>query len=170
MGDSKGAEPDGSLRPALIEVSFPDGSRFSLPREWEDIVVDAFGHNPDVYGAVAERLRFVTGKYVEHRAWPTKFDGIIFTEGPTRDEWLDDPDFYWEHWEEWGDEGRQWGNRVIREPTWADVADGVMYKFLRPGILQKALQAMAEERGVPAPRVVSPERFLTELEDRKRGS
>ncbi len=158
---------EGPTRPPLLTVDFPDGSRFSLPQEWEDIFVDAFGHNPDIHGPVAERLRFVTGKYVEHRAWPTKFDGIGFPEGRVRDEWLDDRDFYWERWEEWGDEGRRWGDRVIREPTWADVADGVMYKFLRPGILQKALQTMAERDGRPAPRVISAERFLAELEDRQ---
>lgn len=40
-----------------------------------------------------------------------------------------------------------------------------MYQSLRVGLLQKALQAIAEERGRPAPRVVTPEQFLRELDD-----
>jgi hypothetical protein len=150
-------------RPPMFALSLPDDSEFELPVEWEDVFVDYFGPNPAFHPQVAERLVYVTGKYVEHRAWPSKFDGIGFEiESDLR---YDDPDFYWEHWDEWEEAGLQWGNRTIHvPPNWAEVAEAVLYQQMRPGILQKILQQMAEETGRPAPRVVTPEQLLRELE------
>jgi hypothetical protein len=59
----------------MFSLSFPDGSEFSLPKEWGDVFADSCGPNLVFYPAIADRLRFMTGKYVEYRAWPSKFAG-----------------------------------------------------------------------------------------------
>lgn len=69
----------------LFSVSFADGSRFTLPSGWEAVFVSSFGSDPVAYSVVATRLRFVVGKYVEQRAWPSKFDGISLDDEITDD-------------------------------------------------------------------------------------
>ncbi len=146
---------------SLFSVTFQDGSTFTLPKEWEDVFADYYGQNAASYTALADRLRFVVGKYVAHRAWPSKFDGFgIEAEDDGR---YDDPDFYFEHWDEWGDRGRDWGDRTIGTPTWADLAEAVIYQSMRSGIMQKALDTYAKETGTKAPRVMTPEQLLEEM-------
>ena len=152
----------------IISVGFDDGSLFALPKEWEDVFVDYFGPNPERYPEVIDSLRFVISKYVEHRAWPSKFDGLqwMAEDKPIPNSAFDDPEFYWEHWDEWEEEGREWGagearGRIPNPPTCAQVAEAVMYQQMRGGLLQKALQQL----GAPT-RVVSAKQFLGELEDR----
>jgi len=146
----------------MFIVPFDDGSVFELPEEWEPVFVDYFGPNPESYKAVEVRLRFITGKYMEHKAWPSKFDGIgVEISG---DEKYDEPNFYWETWEDSLDYRQEWSGRA---PTWSEVAEAVLYQQMRPGILQKVLQDYAEKTGKPAPRVVTPRELLRELEDRQ---
>jgi hypothetical protein len=165
MNDSGPDRDAGEDRPPVFEVSFADGSRFALPREWEDVFADSFGFNPAVRPEVEARLRFLVAKYEEHRAWPSKFDGIgVDDETDAR---YDNPDFYWERWDDRQGADRLWVGLPPGTPTSAEVAEAVMYQEMRPGLLQKALQAMAEETGRPAPRVLTPEQFLRELDDRE---
>ena len=51
----------------------------------------------------------------------------------------DAPDYYWEHWDDWGEEGRAWSNRAIHHPTHADLAEALLYQGMRSGLMQKAL-------------------------------
>lgn len=169
MGDEE-KENHERIDKLFFSVTFPDGSVFNLPREWEDVFVDYYGQNPETYPQVTERLRFVVGKYIEHRAWPTKFDGLQFTgeeEEELGDEKYNDPEYYWKHWENWGEAGMEWGDRgsrrIIKEPTQADVAEAVIYYSIRGGLLQKALQQMGAKT-----RVITPRRFLKELEDQQK--
>jgi hypothetical protein len=110
-------------------------------------------------------LRFLVDKYAEHQAWPNKFDGIGMEE--EGDEKLDDPNFYSEHWDEWGDEGKTWATRTIHRPSLADIAEAVLYQEMRAEILQLALDKLAEKTGQPAPRVMTPEQFLDVLEKKE---
>lgn len=152
----------------IFVVSFEDGSRFVLPADWEDVFVSYFGSDTSGYADIAGRLRFVVGKYLEHRAWPSKFDGIaIEDEEAAGDSKYDSPGFYGESWIEWGEEGHAWGDQVIHTPTWAQVAEALLYQHMRSGILQKALDEHAKREGGKAPRVVTPEQLLVELEQRK---
>lgn len=151
----------------FLRVKFQDASEFSLPQDWEDVFVDYYGSNPDFYPSVAEKLRFVTGKYVENKAWPSKFDGLQFeveeeeTGKKIGDEKYDDPEFYWEKWEDWGVEGIEWGlprRKLQNPPKWSDVAEAVMYQSMRGGLLQKALLRMGSQT-----RVVTPKQFIREM-------
>jgi hypothetical protein len=139
-----------STHAPLLTLTFADGSVFSLPEEWEDAFVDRFGPDPAGYPAVAQGIRFVTGKYVEHTSVPTKFDGLpwLAEDREIDDSALDDPAFYWQPWDE------------ADPPAWAGIAREVMYFELRTLILQQALQSL----GVRT-RVVSPEDFARELEE-----
>jgi hypothetical protein len=83
----------------------------------------------------------------------------------TDDSRYDDPEFYMESWDEWGERGRAWGKRTIHYPTQADIAEALLYQAMRGGLMQKALNEYAKEKGIRAPRVVNPKRFLEELED-----
>lgn len=149
--------------PSLFTVSFDDGSVFALPHSWRDVFEDYFGAYPSQYAFVAERLRFVVSKYRVHRAWPTKFDGLLFEEHDDR--CYDEPDFYFEHWDDWDAEGRSWGEGSISAPpTDAQLAEAVLYQAMRAGILQKALDTYAQETGTTAPRVMTPEQFMQEFE------
>ena len=66
--------------------------------------------------------------------------------------------------------GRVWGDREIHRPTLADLAEGVVYQQLRPGILQKALNEMAAHSGQRAPRVLTPEQFVQILDRAERNA
>ena len=46
----------------------------------------------------------------------------------------------------------------------AEIAEGVLYQSMRSALLQKALDAMAAERGTVPPRVVTPAQLLEELD------
>ena len=151
----------------IFSMTFEDGSRFILPKPWEDVFVDYFGPDAEVYAEVADRLHFVVGKYVAHRAWPSKFDGIGLEEELGDDSKYDHPDFYWEHWDDWRETELEWGGRSIHTPTWADVAEAVLYYHMRSGILQKVLNEVAKKEGVNPIRVVTPEQLLKELEHHK---
>jgi hypothetical protein len=143
---------------------FADGSRLTLPQVWENVFLADFGADPTTYDQIAERLRFVVGKYIAYRAWPTKFDGLLH-DASDDDRRYDDPDFYFEHWDEWKETGKAWGTRTITDPpTWADVAEAVMYQQLRAGLMQQASQEVAAQNGVTPPKVLTPEQFLYELE------
>lgn len=143
---------DSGERKIDFRIPFPDGSVFVLPKRWEDVFVDTFGFEPARYPEVNERVTFVTGKHVAHRAFPAKggLDGIyrqgkIGWDVEDTDDALDDPDFYMEHWDDWGPEGRALEDRrITNPPTHAQIAEGVMYQLLRGGILQKRLQRRAE--------------------------
>jgi hypothetical protein len=152
--------------PPLFRLEFEDGSLFELPNEWEDVFVDSYGQNPKVYARLAERVRFVLGKYIEHQAWPSKFDGIDMEEGEG-DTKFDEDDFYWERWVDWGEAGREWDGRKILKPTWAEIAEAMLYQSMRRGILQEALDEMATKEGQKQARVVTPEEFLDELNRKK---
>ena len=118
---------------------------------------------------LGERVRFVTGKYIEHCAWPSKFDGITFGEEELEgDRRFDDPDFYWEHWDDWGEAGRRWGDSTIHTPTSAEVAEAVLYQSMRLGILQKAFNEIAKKDGTKPIRVLTPEKFLRELKNEEK--
>lgn len=152
--------PEPTRRPVLA-VAFPDGSRFVLPEVWEDVFADTFGFNPDILPEVETRLRFLVAKYEDHQAWPSKFDGIGMDDESEDDLRYDVSDFYWEHWD---DERHIWTDRPVGTPTSAAIAEAVLYQSMRGGLMQKALQTLAEETGRPAPRVVTPEQLLREME------
>lgn len=148
----------------LFWMDFSDGSRLELPKEWEDVFVDYFGEGENSHRQLAERIRFIVPKYIEHRAWPSKYDGITMEEAKD-DSRYDDAEFYMESWDEWGEAGRAWGARTIQQPTQADIAEALLYQAMRGGLMQKALIAYAQENGVDAPRVVTPKQFLDELDN-----
>jgi hypothetical protein len=52
----------------LFDVSFADGSYFILPEAWKAVFVDYCGADSAGYPLLAEQLRVVGGKYMEHRA------------------------------------------------------------------------------------------------------
>lgn len=64
------------MKQPLFSMNSSDGSRLDLPMEWEDVFVDYFGEGEKGHALLDERIRFIVSKYVEHRAWPSKFDGI----------------------------------------------------------------------------------------------
>jgi hypothetical protein len=151
-----------------FSLSFADGSHFVLPDAWEQVFIAYYGADPAAYPALAEQLVYVVGKYIEHRAWPSKFDGICTeTEGEDINQY-DDPNFYFEHWDDLDTEKLMRGGRPLSvSPTWAEVAEAVLYQSMRAGLLQQALNTLANEQGMEAPRVVTPERFLEMLEQRR---
>lgn len=153
----------------LLSVRFKDRSTFVLPKDWEDVFVDYYGPNPRFYLKVAKRLRFVTGKYIEHEAWPHKLDGLGQLldrgdeEGDILDTDYDEPSFYSELWSEWPEAGIDFGiprRKITNPPKWADVAEAAMYQSMRGGLLQKALQRLGSKT-----QVIGPKRFLKEIED-----
>lgn len=56
------------------EFLFDDGSLFVVPAPWREVYERYFGATDPA--ELEARLRFVVGKYMEHEAVPTKFDGI----------------------------------------------------------------------------------------------
>lgn len=156
------------MRESLFSLSFADGSHFVLPEAWEPVFIAYYGADSAAYPALAEQLVYVVDKYIEHRAWPSKFDGIgTEREGEDINQY-DDPNFYLEHWDDLDTEELMWGGRPLSvSPTWAEVAEAVLYQSMRAGLLQQALDRLAAEQGIEAPRVVTPERFLEMLEQRQ---
>lgn len=157
----------------IITIKFLDNSEFSLPTDWEDVFADYYGQNPAIYPTVAEKLRFVTEKYVQNKAWPSKYDGLIQRiEREERGEVAqinlsdyDNPDFYWEHWSDWPPEGINWDiprRKIKSPPAWADVAKAAMYQTIRGGLLQKGLQQLGSNL-----RVITPKQFLREIDDQQ---
>jgi hypothetical protein len=93
---------------------------------------------------------------MQHRAWPTKFDGILH-EGIEDDRKYDDPTFYSEYWDDWEEERRKWGlGTIINPPTKAEICDAVFYHHMRGGLMQQVLNQMAKKKGIQPPRVVTP--------------
>ncbi len=151
-----------NTRYPLFVMEFSDGSRFDLPQHWEDVFVDYFGEGESGHALLAERIRCIVIKYVEHHAWPSKLDGITM-EDVKDDSKYDDPEYYMESWDDWEEKGRAWGDRTIHHPTNADIAEALLYQAMRMGLMQKALDEHAKKKGIRPPRVVTPKRFLEEL-------
>lgn len=145
----------------LFTLTFGDQSTFALPEQWSDVFAEYFGDNPENYARVEVRLRFIVGKYAEHRAFPSKFDGIGLDDESDRK--YDNPDFYFESWDESRALKAAGIEKPMREPTLAEIAEAAMYQTLRLGLMQKALNQMAKAKGQPAPRVLTPEQFLSEM-------
>ncbi len=99
----------------------------------------------------------------------------------TDDSQYDDPEYYFESWDEWGDAGRAWARRTIHHPTNADIAEALLYQAMRGGIWragsslrvftapktarpQKTVNEMAKKDGRRPARIVTPKQFLEELE------
>jgi hypothetical protein len=157
----------GMNRKSLFSLVFDDGSLFTLPTEWEQVFIAYFGHGSEAHQQIAERLRFVVEKYRGHRAWPSKFDGMLQADRDD-DSKYDDPTFYAECWDDWKIERRKWGIRTITNPpTKAEICDAVLYQHMRSGLMQQVLNRMAEEKGIVPPRVITPKQFLEELERQK---
>lgn len=147
---------------SIFSVKFNDDSTFRLPKGWKSIFIKYFGSDPDKYGQVADRLRFLVEKYVKHKAWPSKFDGIgLEREDEQNDSKYDNPEFYWETWD--SRERNPWDLDPERDPTHAEIAEQVMYQSMRVGILGKIMKDVAKKTGKPPVRVVTPEQFLKEL-------
>lgn len=136
------------------EFLFEDGSLFVVPVPWRDVYEMYFGAADPA--ELEARLRFVVGKYMEHRAIPTKFDGIGVTEeGEAR---YDDPAYYAERWDD--PHSRE---RLDEPPTMATVAKAVLYQAMRVGLLQKMANDYAAEHGTKPIRVLTAEQMLAEL-------
>ena len=100
-------------------------------------------------------MRFVVGKYAEHRAMPSKFDGIGVEE--TGDAEYDDPNYYFDLWDE-----PFRGEPLAEPPGLSQIAEEVLYQSLRSVLMQKALDGYATEHGTKPIRVVTPEELLDE--------
>jgi hypothetical protein len=151
------------MKKPVFTVTFPDGSTFYLPEEWEDIFIARYGDQEKNYQKLAERIIFITGKYIENKTFPSKFDGLkwLAEEKEIDDAAFDDPTFYGELWEEWDEQGRGWNRssgNIPNPPPWADVAEGLMYQESRNAILQKALEKMGAKT-----KVVTPENLVKKL-------
>jgi len=126
------------------DFDFADGSHLSIPEPWRP-AYDQRLRDVDPAGFAA-RLRFLTEKYVEHHATPSKFDGLgMVAEDDTR---FDDPGFYFEPWDE------------PTPPTMAQVAEEVVYQIIRLALMQHVVDEEARRSGRPAIRVLTPEEFL----------
>lgn len=138
------------------EFLFDDGSIFVVPAEWREVYDKYFGAADPA--EVEARLRFVVSKYMEHEAFPTKFDGIgVAAEGDAR---YDDPAYYFETW----DDADEWERRD-RPPTMAAVAEAVLYQAIRVGLMQQAANDYAAAHGTTPIRVLTPDQLLDELDD-----
>jgi hypothetical protein len=145
-------------QPSLhFSVGFEDGSIFVLPQGWSDAFIVKFGSKPAQFHAVEQQLRFIAGKYYEHQAFPSKFDGIMFgnePEGydPDSDSRYDFDEYYLESW---GEGFRDFGN-TSNPPSLADIGEGVMYQVLRTLLMQAAIKSMGSEIAI-----MTPEDFLS---------
>ena len=138
------------------EFLFDDGSLFVVPAPWREVYERSFGAiDPDAF---EERLRFVVGKYREHGAMPSKFDGIgVTTDGDAK---YDDPAYYADGWD---DDAHLDG--AAATPTMASVAEGVLYYAMRVGLLQKVVDDYAAEHGTKPIRVVSLDELAQDLDE-----
>lgn len=135
------------------EFLFADGSLFVVPAPWREVYERYFGATDPA--ELEARLRFVVGKYMEHEATPSKFDGIgVTADGDAR---YDDPAYYAATW----DDQDGW-ERTERRPTMASVAEGVLYYAMRVGLLQKMADDYAAAHGTKPIRVVTVEQLLEE--------
>lgn len=139
------------------EFHFDDGSLFVVPAPWREVYERYFGAlDPAEFEA---RLRFLVGKYVEHRANPSKFDGIGISE--ETDTKYDDPAFYAEGWDD-----AVALESVRTAPTMASLAEGVLYQAMRVGLLQKMADDYAAEHGTKPIRVITLDELLHEEPER----
>ncbi len=142
---------------SLFHVDFPDESLFILPKEWEGVFVDYFGPNPNNYAIISDRLNLISGKYREHNAFPSKADGMAVKDKSMGR--YDDPKYYV-------------GDPVLDDPkyakhlskhTLAEIAKQILYIAIKPGLVQKTMQEVAEFRGERPPLVVSSKQILEEI-------
>lgn len=140
----------------IYEFLFEDGSRFAVPEDWREVYerrlkrVDA--------AEFEARLRFLIGKYLEHRATPSTYDGMVCPiEGDAR---FDDQRFYFDTWDNPWNEG---SFRAEAPPSVAAMAERVLYHILRPELLQQALDRLSAERSQTPPRVMTAEEFVREF-------
>lgn len=139
------------------EILFDDGSLFVVPAPWREVYETYFGAADPA--ELEARLRFVVGKYVEHRAIPSKFDRIAVT--AESDARYDDPAYYVESW----DDQNEWRGPTDHRPTMARIAEGVLYYAMRVGLLQKVANDYASEHGTKPIRVMTVEQLLEEEGD-----
>lgn len=154
-------------RKPVFSIKFEeDGSEFELPEFYEDIFINHFGESVESYQEVEKRIHELVQKYIEHKAFPSKFDGILTSDKEQDPSYncYDDPEFYGEAWSEW-----KATNNVETDPTSADIAEGVIYQNFRIEILQKTLNEMAERDGTTPVRVMSPEQVIEELKKNQNG-
>jgi hypothetical protein len=135
------------------EFLFEDGSLLSVPAAWRNVYERRYRDMPS--GEVDARLRFVAGKYFEHRAMPSKFDGIGVE--ATGDDRYDDPAYYVDLWDE-----PFRGEPLTEPPSMSQIAEEVLYQSIRSGLMQEALDDYAAEHGTKPIRVVTPEELLEE--------
>jgi hypothetical protein len=161
---TKATDPSTSNRPtpphsSIFSVDFPDGSTFRLPHLWEDVFVSYFGEDKTSYDHLAKRLQFLSTCYVKNQAWPRRLDGL--GSDLSGDEKFDDPDFYWEHWDQWDKTGRPWMDRVIQTAAEADLAEAILVQAMWSDIRRKLSKEMIETVYSPLRR--TPIQFLDEL-------
>ena len=138
------------------EFLFDDGSLLVVPAPWREVYERYFGAlDPAEFET---RLRFVVGKYMEHKATPSKFDGIGVTE--EGDAKYDDPAFYAEGWDDAIDL-----DDVRQSPTMASLAEALLYQAMRVGLLQKMADDYAAEHGTKPIRVITPDELNQLLDE-----
>ncbi len=129
------------LPPMLgFEVTFEDGSRFELPEDWEDVFGD-FCHNSEFHPKIAERLRFLAVKYMEHQAMPSWLDCY----GEDDDPQLNDDSSYHLKWYSFNNDSdyrefTSWRETPLQiPPTEADIAEALLYYAMKDRLLQQRL-------------------------------
>jgi hypothetical protein len=147
---------------AVFTVELQDGSVFRLPARWERVFYVKFGNNPQRLRELEERLRFVTSKYYEHRAWPSKFDGLFFDDPP---EGCDPDNFSRYDYDQYY--GENWGERAAtalesNPPTMAQVAEAAMYQSLRILLMRQAFKDLGSDVQVLTLDDLASERYLPE--------
>ena len=136
---------DAGLNQSTLKFSlrFIDGSVFNLPDGWQEAFIIRLGETNKQILAVKKRMRYVTGKYYEHRAWPSKFDGLSpLPEGYNNndDSRYECDDFYLEKWGEGRYAGLILDDPVTNPPAMAKIAEQLMYQVLRITLMQQALR------------------------------
>lgn len=129
-----------------------------MPKEWEkafDARLAPLGH-----AVVEERLRFLVGKYWEHGATPSKFDGLAcdaFTpNGKYKNPHTHEGDDCYDCDAYYGEDGSP-------DTTLAELAEGVIYQQLRTTLMQQIFDEYAAAHGTKPVRVITPDQLLEEL-------
>lgn len=157
MGNEEAAKDINNPEEFLFHADFSDESVFILPKNWEAVFIDCFGSNPKNYSIVTERLRLIVQKYKDHNAFPNKYDGLgVNDEGMGR---YDDSNYYI------GDprvDNSKYAKYLTKEHTMAEIAKELLYVAIRPGLVQKTMQDVAESRGERPPLVTGTKQALEE--------
>lgn len=132
-----------SISPPMFgfELTFEDGSRFKLPEDWEEVFGDYSRHNPEFHPKIAERLRFLAVKYMEHQAMPNWLDCF----GPGDDSQLDVDSSYHLNWHNFNSDDDYLKFTPWREtpfqmpPTQANIAEALLYYAMKDRLLQQRL-------------------------------